>query len=259
MRLLRSFAIAFSMYSRIPVPEVKWEEADMKYVLAFFPFVGIAIAISEYLIFILSLRLGTDRVFTSAAAVCIPLVITGGIHMDGYMDMSDALSSYRSAEERLRILKDPHIGAFAVIKAVILTLLYFGGISDIISSGRAELFGLFCLSFTASRIGCAAAAVCCRSAKDEGTLYSFVKTADKKTVIILLLAEAVTVILAAVQLSAGIGIVMVSAAAVSYIICIYTAYKELGGLTGDTAGWMLCIAECSAALSVTLAGHLLHP
>ena len=39
MYLLRSLAIAISMYSKIPVPMVDWNEKNMKYAMCFFPVV----------------------------------------------------------------------------------------------------------------------------------------------------------------------------------------------------------------------------
>lgn len=62
----------------------------------------------------------------ASIAVCIPLLVTGGIHMDGYMDTVDALSSHQSVEKKLEILKDPNAGAFAVIYCGIYLLLSLG-------------------------------------------------------------------------------------------------------------------------------------
>ncbi len=55
----------------------------------------------------------------------IPVWITGGIHLDGYADTCDALSSYGDREKKLEILKDPHCGAFAVIRLCSYFLAYF--------------------------------------------------------------------------------------------------------------------------------------
>ena len=61
-----------------------------------------------------------------AAGFClIPVAATGGIHLDGYADTSDALSSYGDREKKLAILKDPHCGAFAVIRLCGYFVLYF--------------------------------------------------------------------------------------------------------------------------------------
>ena len=48
-------------------------------------------------------------------AVLIPVLVTGGIHLDGLLDTADALSSWQTRERRLEILKDSHAGAFAII------------------------------------------------------------------------------------------------------------------------------------------------
>ena len=61
------------------------------------------------------------RVFITAA---IPLVITGGFHVDGFMDTMDALCSNQGRERKLEILKDPHTGAFACIFLVCEMTLY---------------------------------------------------------------------------------------------------------------------------------------
>mgnify|MGYP000107976858 CR=1 FL=1 len=46
-----------------------------------------------------------------AAAFClVPVAVTGGIHLDGYADTSDALSSYGDREKKLEILKDSTVG-----------------------------------------------------------------------------------------------------------------------------------------------------
>ena len=50
----------------------------------------------------------------------------GGFHADGFLDVSDSLCSYGSREKKLEILKDPHIGAFAVIRLAVYYLICGG-------------------------------------------------------------------------------------------------------------------------------------
>ena len=85
---------------------------------------------SEWIWFLIVNAAGIGAVAASFIGTAIPLLVTGGFHVDGFMDTTDALSSYREKEERLRILKDPHIGAFAVIGVVIYYLLYAAGYSE---------------------------------------------------------------------------------------------------------------------------------
>lgn len=49
MRIIKSFFIAFSMYSKIPMPQFEWKDEDMRYALCFFPWVGAVIGVLWYL------------------------------------------------------------------------------------------------------------------------------------------------------------------------------------------------------------------
>ena len=118
MSVIKSLILAFSMYSRIPVPHVWIEEKDMKYTFGFFPLVGVVIGalFSGWLIFARKFCIGT--ITSMCVSGVFLLLITGGIHIDGYMDTMDAVHSYGDREKKLEILKDSHIGAFAVIMLV---------------------------------------------------------------------------------------------------------------------------------------------
>ncbi len=49
--------------------------------------------------------------------------LTGGLHLDGWMDVADGFGSYRSRERTLEIMKDSRVGAMGVIAAILLLLL----------------------------------------------------------------------------------------------------------------------------------------
>ena len=95
MRLIRSFLIAFSTYSRIPVPQVEWTEENRRYDMCFFPLIGavLGLILWGWLALCDTLRIGTF--LRGAVAALLPLLVTGGIHMDGYMDVTDALASWQ--------------------------------------------------------------------------------------------------------------------------------------------------------------------
>ena len=94
MSVIKSLILAFSMYSRIPVPHVRLEEKDMKYTFGFFPLVGVVIGalFSGWLIFARKFCIGT--ITSMCVSGVFLLLITGGIHIDGYMDTMDAVHSY---------------------------------------------------------------------------------------------------------------------------------------------------------------------
>ena len=104
------------------MPRFEWREDDMATSLDFFPLVG---AVIGALICLLNIGPLTriDLYVRAILSVLLPILITGGFHLDGFMDTSDALNSYGEHEKKLEILKDPHIGAFSVISLVKLILI----------------------------------------------------------------------------------------------------------------------------------------
>lgn len=115
MKFVRSFCMALAMYSKLPVPQVEWREENMAYAMCFFPVVGACIGLLMFAVLALANLLALSRALTAALLTVLPLAVTGGIHMDGFCDVADALSSHAPKEKKLEIMKDPRAGAFAVI------------------------------------------------------------------------------------------------------------------------------------------------
>lgn len=97
----------------------------MKYVMGFFPLIGLITGTLVYGWIYAGEILYVPDISRTLVLIILPVIITGGIHVDGYMDTCDALNSYGDREKKLAILKDSHIGAFAVIKLLVYYVLYF--------------------------------------------------------------------------------------------------------------------------------------
>lgn len=124
MNGLYSLLIAVSMYSKFPVPTVNWTRERMGYVMCWFPVVGVIEGLALWFWQWAGGRLGFTDAGNALVAAALPLIVTGGIHMDGFLDTMDAIHSYGDREKKLEILKDPHVGAFAVIGCGGYLLLY---------------------------------------------------------------------------------------------------------------------------------------
>ena len=83
--VLNSFVIAFSMYSKVPMPRTEWDEDNMKYVMCFFPLIGVIIGAVILGVDYAGNTLAFSRVFRTVIMILIPTAITGGIHMDGFL------------------------------------------------------------------------------------------------------------------------------------------------------------------------------
>ena len=253
MRQLKGLIIAFSLYSAIPVPQFEWKEEDMKYTLCFFPWVG---AVAGALVFLWctlceSLSLGgLCRVLVGTA---IPLFVTGGFHVDGFMDTMDAFHSCRSRERKLESLKDSHIGAFSVIMLAAFGLVWLGAFSEI---RDLRLVGTICAGFFLSRCLSGISVVSFHPAKESGLLHFFAKSARKDRVRAILCVQAVSCVALMLALSGAAGAVMAGAAFASFLYYDFRTKKELGGVTGDTSGYFVLLCEGSMMAAAAVAQTL---
>lgn len=255
MRILKSFCIAFSMYSRIPMPQFTWKDEDMRYALCFFPWVGAVIGGCVYLWWLFCTHFGVGDFCYICIGAAIPLIVTGGFHVDGFLDTCDAFHSYRPREEKLRILKDSHIGAFAVIMLALYGLLYLGAFSEV---RKLQSLAVVCLGFFFSRVLSGIAVVSFPAAKQEGTLYLFADKAHKRVVKGALYVQGLLCAGAMLYLAPAVGILAVAAALGNFGYYRYRCGKELGGITGDTAGYFVLCSELGIVIAVAVAELLLR-
>lgn len=241
MRIVKAMIIAFSMYSKIPMPQFEWKDEDMKYMLCFFPWIGAVIGGCIYLWGMICEKYEISLLCYTLIGTAIPLLITGGFHADGFMDTMDAFCSYQLREKKLEILKDSHIGAFAVIELIVYGLLYMAAFSEIQDK---KLLQIVCAGFFLSRCLSGISVVSFPSAKKEGLLYSFASKAGKNTVKIVLCLQGVLCVLFMLWRSLTGGMIVAAAALGVFVYYGYRSKKELGGITGDTAGYFVLLCEC---------------
>ena len=72
MNWVKSLIIAFSMYSKIPMPHLNLEEKDMRYVMGFFPLVGLVLGACQFIWYKLSAFLGVPNVSRALIFLVLP-------------------------------------------------------------------------------------------------------------------------------------------------------------------------------------------
>ncbi len=241
--ILRGFAICFSTYSRIPMPRVSWEGKNMRFVFAFFPLIGAVIGGAELGWFVLARHCGVPELFYAVVCAVIPLLITGGIHLDGWMDSCDAIFSYADRSKRLEIMKDPHIGAFGAIGLAVYLLLQVGLFSWLYRDGTISNALFLALGYLVSRSICGLSVVSLPAAKQSGLAYLFQTGADRRLSMVFL----VIWLVAAFSASAVISLsgAAITAAGIALLSAVYLPYiiKQFGGINGDLAGGFLQLSE----------------
>lgn len=251
MNIIRSLVMVFSMYTRIPMPKVRWEEKNMRYMMPLFPLVGAAEGLIFFFIWKYMISFGVSEYIRAAVMTVFPLLYTGGIHMDGFLDTSDALGSHRDKEKKLEILKDPHLGSAALLNALIYMLLYY---SAAISLKRENQVLIFAALFILSRAYSGISVLYIQNARGSGSLMHFQKAGEKTFSGIVL---ALTVVLSSLAITAYLPLQGGIVSALAFFCFFYNKFiicAGFGGITGDIAGFFLQMTELLGILALALIG-----
>ncbi len=253
MILIESLMVALSTYSRIPMPNFEWNEKNMKYAICFFPIVGLICGALMWLWSKLGAVLKVSDFFVMMISISIPLLVTGGIHMDGFMDTVDALSSHQSKEKKLEILSDPHCGAFACIYCGIYLILNMAFLYEIYSLDNLLVF---CPVYVLSRCITAICAVNLPNARKSGMLSSYTKNTKRKTVNTVMILIAIVCGGGMLYIALIPGITAIAVGALWTLLYCRMVKKQFGGVTGDTAGFFLQIFELVCMFGVWIGAVL---
>ena len=247
MTLIKSLIIAFGTYSRVPMPTVKIDKNQDRFTLAFFPIVGLFIAALCWALLYLCHRISSPDEVRVCGLILIPLAVTGGIHMDGFMDCMDALSSYKSKEEKLAILSDPHIGAFSVIKVIEIVAVYIIACVFI----NYVYWGLLPVGFIIARALSGFSVMTFDLAKDTG-MCAYTRGRAAKSCGLICLVEFIVVAFVTIFLYGYGAVPAVALCLFCFLYYKYKSKKDFGGITGDTAGCFLVMTELAWVVGVSL-------
>ena len=165
----------------------------------------------------------------------LPLLLTGGLHADGFMDTADGVFSGRERERKLAIMKDSRVGSFGVVSFVLLMFLQFALLLDM--HPFLLLTALFVMPII-GRFAMVLAVACFPYARADGMGKTFADMADRRTVAIAAVTTAVLVmpcgLLASIALVLGILFALFFCRMIT---------KTLGGVTGDVYGAVTVLTE----------------
>lgn len=241
---MTAFFMAWMMFCYIPCPVMKWDEGKRQEMLVCFPLIGLLIGLIDCGIYLLADYLKL-RFLGAALMSFLPWMLCGFIHLDGFMDCADAVLSCRDENKRLEILKDSHVGAFAVISVVILALLSFAAWTECIFDVKPAVL-IFLPAATRSAAGICV--LCLKPLASSSYAPLHEEGVKKKNI------TALCVILAAVLASAvvfagrqGFSVVI---AAFSCFLAVLRVKNKLGGMSGDVSGCAICISELTGVIAL---------
>lgn len=239
MKVFETVVVAFSMFSALPMPRVDWDQDNMRYSLCAFPLIGAVIGLVCWVWAAVCGVLALPNLLRGAGLCLIPVLVTGGIHLDGYADTWDALGSHADPERKQEILKDPRMGAFGGIHLCGYFVASFALWASLPRYEGGAVLLMLCLSRSLSGLAVASFPM----AKNTGLAHTFAAAADKKRVRAVLTGLSL-VLMALLCLGWGLmGAIMSLAVLGVFFWYRRMARKEFGGLSGDLAGWFLQTAE----------------
>jgi adenosylcobinamide-GDP ribazoletransferase len=168
----------------------------------------------------------------------ISVIITGGIHLDGFADTCDGFYGGGHKERVLEIMKDSHIGTIGVAGVVLLLLLKF---SLIASFPEGALWKVLTLMSVFSRWSQGFACYAANYARQEGKAKYFIERAKKLDIFSGFLF---TLALSYLFLKLD-GLILCFVSFLPVFLFFQYIKKKLGGMTGDTIGAISEISEAA--------------
>lgn len=241
-RLLHAFVMCQSMFCAIPLPKklaMIWDEKARSWMLLFLPVIGLEMGLIWAGVAWLCQRFDVPQMVTALILCAYSYLVTGFIHLDGFMDVQDAVGSCRDLEKRRAILKDSHVGSFAVIGCVLLLLADFAFLSSISSD-----FQILVFIPVVSRC-CSALAVTLLRPISVSQYAGAFKEGVTKIQPVLLSCMLLVTATAGVLVCGKYAFALVAEMAV-YILALYKGFCALDGMNGDISGYALSLSEVAA-------------
>ncbi len=244
MRILRAIAAAFSYFSILPVRS--FASAPNGAAIGWLPLVGLAIGAISGALAAAAFQYTDATTWATAVALVVSVVLSGAIHIDGYLDCCDALVMTASASRRLEVLRDPRHGTYALVGMALLTIVWLAALAGI-APGQL----LFALAFVAATARASIVSLAGQYGHarnnarfDECRLYG-----AAWFVVLLVTAFAVTRAWQSL-------VIVVAAFLFAQVLAVVASRRLGGGLTGDTYGAIITVTEVALLIALPWSGAL---
>ena len=239
--LFNAWAMCQSMFCAIPCPWKIWDEQAKSKMLLFLPVVGLELGILWAVLAWLCGWLDLPVLVTALVLCAYPYMVTGFIHLDGYMDVTDAVKSWRDLERRREILKDSHVGSFAVIGIILLMLAQFACFASVPADADFRI-----LMFVPAVSRCCSALAVTGLKPMSTSQYAQQKKPKSHLAV---LTVVLCAFLTAGFLLCGLYGFVLAGCLTGCGLALRRGYKSLEGMNGDISGYALTIGElCAVAV-----------
>ena len=238
---LYALGMCQSMFCALPFPWHGWEEKARDRMLLCLPLIGLEIGLIWWGLVWVCDWFALPQALRALVLCAAPWLLTGFLHLDGFMDVTDAVRSYRSLERRREILKDSHVGSFAVIGVVLALLGQFAASVSLYPGMRMEVLVLIpvvsrCCSVLAIQL----------LPPMETSQY-----AKREPHVVLPLVMLASAIGFGFRLRTKFGLTLL-ACLLGFALALVRAFRSLRGMNGDISGYCLTIGELTALAALAI-------
>ncbi len=244
---MKSFLTALQFLTIFPLGRAGSRENNRELAQSamYFPLVGALIGSILVVVDLIS-RLFFPQLIVNLFILIVLVLITGALHLDGFIDSMDGLLSGKKKKKILEIMRDSRVGSFGVLAAIFLVLLKLSFLNEIVSYIR---YPILIIMPVVSRWAAVYTIWKYPYARDtSGIGKSFAKLVRGKELIVATIFTALLVI----SLLTFKGVVIWLVVFLVLLIMTNWISKKIGGMTGDTYGAIVEIAEIVVLISASL-------
>lgn len=232
------FLLAWQFFSAIPVKkQLDMNSKSVTWMYAYLPIIGLLMgAILSGAAYVLWTYAEVSSLLLAILLAIGMILLTGGLHLDGWIDMSDAFFSYGDKEKRVAILDDPRTGAFGVISVVSLLLLKIGLIYEAIEKGQVAIIPYLIFIPFIARTGMLLYFLTMKTSKQTGLAAYFKDVVVAKQ--LWLIVSMMVLIAMSSWVYSGLLPMYVLSIVMIGVVFFYRRWsmKHFGGMSGDLLG-----------------------
>ncbi|MDQ7029213.1 MAG: adenosylcobinamide-GDP ribazoletransferase [Ardenticatenia bacterium] len=245
--MFRVIRLAFSFLTVLPLSVSRVEDRELGATVGWFPLVGLTVgSVLVVAAWISVPRVGAD--VAGALVVGVWVVLTGALHVDGFLDVCDGLFGGHTPQERLRIMRDERVGAFAVAGGALLFLAKYSAMATLLAAPWPVSAGLVLSAPVLGRWAMSLATVSFPYARPQGLGQAMNTHAGRREAVL-----AGTLALGVVGLVLrSTGVALWAGATLLTWLAGRWALRRVPGFTGDMYG-ALCESTEAAVLIVGVA------
>ncbi len=236
--ILIGLLLSFQFFTSLPIQkQLPMNKKSITAMYSTMPILGILMGSTiASLVFINEHFFEFSNLLLAICLVVATIVMSGGLHLDGWIDMGDAYFSYQDQKRRLEILEDSRVGAFGAISLVVLTLLKVAFIYEVLLKFEPNTYLFFIGIPFLSRIAILIYFLNTKPVKEKGLAAYFKSQVIHKRVWIAIALY--LLLLTFLSYSFSISQLPILLIAIVVFVYLYRKWtiKNFGGMTGDLIG-----------------------